>query len=476
MPPKSSSKRRFELVEGPSKKFWEIATSGSSVSVTFGRIGTSGVTKDKTLSGAADAQREAAKLIREKTAKGYKEVTAAKRSGGAPAVKGPAQATAAGPVGAMLEAIRGKFKALYGQLRSPAKPDALEALRRLQAPPMLVGLYAAHDGIDDEHFLGGFGLLPVSGVLSERKMMNGLLAKSAKWKASSWWCGSWVPFLSDRGGQLYCFDPVGALEGGKPGQIVFFDHEAGPRIELGSFAIFVELVTTLAKKGVLLDPDSDRFVEIYDNAKSVGAAVMPAKERKAADARFWKLSDAGNDDQALALVLPLATRYAADAELWTDVVYAATALERWDVAAPAAAARLRLTTPSQRYGKCADLVHALHMLGRDDDAIKALSPILKDASPATRSLTIPGHNQREEFAANPKTAAFQRRCLALWTELHPNEVEAWLARATAATAHAERKLCVAKTVEACDAELARGGYRDEWVRKTKKAASQLLKS
>jgi DNA ligase 1 len=66
--------RRFEFVEGTSAKFWEISTSGSDVTVRFGRLGTEGQTKTKSLEDAATAHRHADKLIEEKTGKGYVEV------------------------------------------------------------------------------------------------------------------------------------------------------------------------------------------------------------------------------------------------------------------------------------------------------------------------------------------------------------------------------------------------------------------
>ena len=72
-PPTSAGLRRFELVEGKSAKFWEISTSGSDVTVRFGRLGTNGQTQTKTFGDAAAAQRHADKLIEEKTEKGYVE-------------------------------------------------------------------------------------------------------------------------------------------------------------------------------------------------------------------------------------------------------------------------------------------------------------------------------------------------------------------------------------------------------------------
>ncbi len=65
--------RRFEFKEAASAKFWEVSVRGATLMVRFGRLGTAGQQKDKTFPSAGAAQKEADKLIREKTAKGYVE-------------------------------------------------------------------------------------------------------------------------------------------------------------------------------------------------------------------------------------------------------------------------------------------------------------------------------------------------------------------------------------------------------------------
>ena len=74
--------RHFEFVgadadrgTSSSAKFWEITVKGSEVTVRFGRIGTDGQTKVKSLASGAAAEAEAAKLIAEKTRKGYVETS-----------------------------------------------------------------------------------------------------------------------------------------------------------------------------------------------------------------------------------------------------------------------------------------------------------------------------------------------------------------------------------------------------------------
>ncbi|HWO18077.1 MAG TPA: WGR domain-containing protein [Kofleriaceae bacterium] len=69
--------RRFELVEGTSSKFWEIAISGVVLTTRWGRIGAAGSSKQQKLASPAAAIAEHDKLVQEKTRKGYREVGAA---------------------------------------------------------------------------------------------------------------------------------------------------------------------------------------------------------------------------------------------------------------------------------------------------------------------------------------------------------------------------------------------------------------
>jgi predicted DNA-binding WGR domain protein len=91
--------RRFEFVEGTSKKFWEIDSAGPNVTVRFGRIGTDGQIQVKAQGSPAAALSAIEKLIREKTGKGYTEVTSGAPTKSALAEKGPAErpATRAAP-------------------------------------------------------------------------------------------------------------------------------------------------------------------------------------------------------------------------------------------------------------------------------------------------------------------------------------------------------------------------------------------
>jgi predicted DNA-binding WGR domain protein len=65
--------RRLEFVGGRSSKFWEVRVDASAVIVRFGRIGTDGQRQQKLYADPAAAARAAARLLREKLAKGYVE-------------------------------------------------------------------------------------------------------------------------------------------------------------------------------------------------------------------------------------------------------------------------------------------------------------------------------------------------------------------------------------------------------------------
>ena len=65
--------RYFEFVEVTASKFWEIKLEGTSFTTRYGRIGTDGQISMKEYDSEEKAQREYAKLIIEKTKKGYEE-------------------------------------------------------------------------------------------------------------------------------------------------------------------------------------------------------------------------------------------------------------------------------------------------------------------------------------------------------------------------------------------------------------------
>lgn len=63
---------RFEYRTEASRKFWEPQLKGNTLTVCFGKIGTSGQVRTKTFVSSTKAEAEYRKLVCEKLAKGYK--------------------------------------------------------------------------------------------------------------------------------------------------------------------------------------------------------------------------------------------------------------------------------------------------------------------------------------------------------------------------------------------------------------------
>jgi predicted DNA-binding WGR domain protein len=66
-------KRHFKFVRGTSSKFWDVSVANCTVTICFGRIGTSGQSQTKDFASPAAAQQHADKMIAEKLRKGYLE-------------------------------------------------------------------------------------------------------------------------------------------------------------------------------------------------------------------------------------------------------------------------------------------------------------------------------------------------------------------------------------------------------------------
>jgi predicted DNA-binding WGR domain protein len=65
--------RTFTFSDAKSHKLWNIELTGTSFTVTHGRIGSAGQSQTKTFASEAAAQKEHDKLVKEKLAKGHVE-------------------------------------------------------------------------------------------------------------------------------------------------------------------------------------------------------------------------------------------------------------------------------------------------------------------------------------------------------------------------------------------------------------------
>ena len=115
-----AARRELVFQDGSSNKFWNIELSGSSFTVTFGRIGTAGQEQTKEFASDDAAKKAYDKLVAEKVKKGYVE------AGGTPAACGEPSATklAAKPAAAASKARPkpGRRKPRTPSLRPTARP------------------------------------------------------------------------------------------------------------------------------------------------------------------------------------------------------------------------------------------------------------------------------------------------------------------------------------------------------------------
>jgi predicted DNA-binding WGR domain protein len=102
----NTATRTFDYQDDKSSKFWEVTQTGNTVTVRYGKTGTTGQTQDKTLADAAAADKHAAKLIAEKTGKGYLE-----RDGASPAPAGLSTSVVTESTAISAEAIKVSKKA-----------------------------------------------------------------------------------------------------------------------------------------------------------------------------------------------------------------------------------------------------------------------------------------------------------------------------------------------------------------------------
>ncbi|MCP2164022.1 WGR and DUF4132 domain-containing protein [Goodfellowiella coeruleoviolacea] len=125
--------RRFEYVAERSEKFWEIDLAGRSVTVRYGRMGTSGQTQTKELASPSAAQAHHDKLVADKVRKGYQEVAAP--NGALPAAARPsAQEDASLPAAAAATEPSAEPVDLAEQLASEDVLDIPPAWRRTLHP------------------------------------------------------------------------------------------------------------------------------------------------------------------------------------------------------------------------------------------------------------------------------------------------------------------------------------------------------
>lgn len=146
---------RYELKDGKSSKFWEIDLDGDSFTVRYGRIGTDGQTSTKVYPDAATAKKEADKLIKSKTKKGYAEVASApKAAASAPAGNPEVEAAIyANPEDLDAWAVYGDWLQTQGDVRGEIVAMQIALARGTSQDDLQKKI----DGMIQENIAGWFG-------------------------------------------------------------------------------------------------------------------------------------------------------------------------------------------------------------------------------------------------------------------------------------------------------------------------------
>ena len=127
--------RRYTFSEGTSHKFWQIDQQGPDLHIAWGRVGTGGQSQVKHFDSEADAAAAAARLVKEKTGKGYVAESAGMAEAGAqtPQARAVAESASAAPTAAPPAVARALAPAPATALaREPAVPTT--AAKPLPAP------------------------------------------------------------------------------------------------------------------------------------------------------------------------------------------------------------------------------------------------------------------------------------------------------------------------------------------------------
>ncbi len=91
--------------------------------------------------------------------------------------------------------------------------------------------------------------LPLSEISETKDMLDGMIGYD--FEDPKWWRSSWIPFLSNGGGDYLCLDLL-AEDGGQPGQVFSYWHDWEDRsIEYNSFQMWLSDLADSMENGTL---------------------------------------------------------------------------------------------------------------------------------------------------------------------------------------------------------------------------------
>ncbi|HEY4175240.1 MAG TPA: SMI1/KNR4 family protein [Kofleriaceae bacterium] len=160
---------------------------------------------------------------------------------------------------------------VLGQLAPGATDEQLAACETAvgaKLPPGLRALLRWRNGNKPDGFsnvVAGWMLSSTEYIASTHTMMNGL-ADHGHFSSKDWWRSSWIPVLSNGGGDHVCIDRRGAFSG-EPNQLIQFWHDNAMRkIVAPSFDDFLTAYVDALESGLWSRiEDSDyQDLELFD--------------------------------------------------------------------------------------------------------------------------------------------------------------------------------------------------------------------
>lgn len=263
-PAASPSKRRFELADGRSNRFWEIVLFGNVIQLRWGETKRNAPPQEsqetRCLASADEARTLHDQLVAGKLGEGFGEVESREpEKPKPPARKTRAKASASGGCTDLIERLDRWFSAnrpkLYALIRRPgADPERIASAEKSLAfamPQALRDLFAWQGGVepggppyDQGAFYQQYGLMGLEDALSAKEDLDGMLERG-DFKQQGWWNASWLPFLDRGNGDMLCLDMAGC--DGPKGQMIDFCHDDALRVSHypsvdGWLRLFVETI------------------------------------------------------------------------------------------------------------------------------------------------------------------------------------------------------------------------------------------
>jgi cell wall assembly regulator SMI1/predicted DNA-binding WGR domain protein len=225
--------KRYYLEHKATRSFWEGISTGATLTVRSGSIGTEGRTIKKKFKKNYDAFDRNYRLAVKKVREGYKMKW--EKIEFKPASEFSAEDWYKPKLNRIEEAVRKNDTAYLKSLKITASKKEIAILERRVEHKLPTGFKKMIS------LLNGWRPLKVKMVdrfLSCRQilqMRKQLTSLARKYPNSASWSPHWIPFsVSARGRDFYCLD-FGPSESGKRGQIILWSVDGQPRIVADSF-------------------------------------------------------------------------------------------------------------------------------------------------------------------------------------------------------------------------------------------------